>query len=81
MPTVAIVALVVVTVLTLGVLAVALVVVTDRLHGTVHHLLGVRDRVLPVARELQENAERAAAHAQRQRRARLRAGDGSTTER
>ena len=61
------------TIVTLGLLAWALVAATDRLRATVDHLLGVRAAVEPRLRELQEGAERASAHAARIRATPLRA--------
>lgn len=65
MTTLLVVVLVVGTVVTLGVLAWALVAATDRLRATVDRLLAVRGAVEPHLDELRREAERAREHAER----------------
>ena len=77
MTTLLVVVLVGGTVVTLGLLAWALVAATDRLRSTVDRLLAVRSAVEPQLDELRTEAERARAHAERIRRTPLRPGDGA----
>lgn len=72
MTTALVVALVLGTVLTLALLAWALVAATDRLRATVDRLLAVRGAVEPHLEELRTEAARARAHAERIRTTRLR---------
>lgn len=60
-------------------LAVTLVLATDRLRATVDRLVAVRDVVGPALDELRTEAERARAHVDRIRSTPLRAGDGTVT--
>lgn len=68
------------TVVTLALLAWALVAATDRLRVTVDRLLAVRGEVEPHLEELRAEADRARAHAERIRTTPLRLGDGQTTD-
>lgn len=61
------------TVVTLAVLAWALVAATDRLRATVERLLALRGAVEPLLTELQAEADRARTHAERIRSTPLRA--------
>lgn len=70
-----VVLLVAATVLTLLVLAVALVVATDRLRATVDRLLAVRGAVEPQLETLRHASEQARTHAERLRRTPLRGED------
>lgn len=72
MTTALVIVLVAGTIVTLGLLAWALVAATDRLRATVDHLLSVRASVEPRLRQLQAEAERASAHAARIRATPLR---------
>lgn len=63
------------TVATLAVLAVALVLATDRLRATVERVLAVRDVVEPELTRLRTEAARARTHAERLRATPLRGGD------
>lgn len=74
MTTALVVVLVLGTVMTLGVLAWALVAATDRLRVTVDRLLAVRGAVEPELDSLRAEAERARAHAERIRSTPLRRG-------
>ena len=80
MTTLLVVLLVAGTVLTLAVLAVALVVATYRLRATVDRLLAVRGAVEPHLDDLRVESARARAHGERLRAARLRPGVGETAD-
>lgn len=86
MPTLAITLFAALTVVTLVALAAVVVVIVDRVHGTVQHVLRLRDEVLPAVEALREDVEQAQARAaalsadrqgrSQPRRARLPEGDG-----
>lgn len=80
MTTLLVVVLVGMTVLTLAVLAWALVAATDRLRATVDRLLAVRGAVEPHLDELRTEADRARRHAERIHATPLRRGGPDTAD-